>query len=116
MHWGYSATFDSSSCELDKITDRDHIIAFTKELVKRIDMVAFGNPIVERFGDGNKMGYSMVQLIQTSCITAHFCEETCDLYLDVFSCKHFDMNTVKLCIEEYFDCCRTKMKMVERQA
>ena len=35
-------------------------------------------------------GYSLVQLIETSAVTGHFCDASGDAYLDVFSCKDFD--------------------------
>jgi S-adenosylmethionine/arginine decarboxylase-like enzyme len=35
-------------------------------------------------------GYSLVQLIETSSIVAHFSEGTNKVYLNVFSCKEFD--------------------------
>jgi hypothetical protein len=53
--------------------------------VKEIDMVAFGAPRIVRFGSDHCKGYTLVQLIQTSNITAHFAEDTNDVYLDVFS-------------------------------
>lgn len=49
------------------------------KLVKDIDMVPYGGPQVVHFGSGNKAGYTLVQLIETSNITAHFVEETNDL-------------------------------------
>jgi S-adenosylmethionine/arginine decarboxylase-like enzyme len=57
-------------------------------------MVPFGEPQIVMFGSGNKKGYTLVQLIETSNITAHFVEETDDLYLDVFSCKEFEEKDV----------------------
>ena len=38
-------------------------------------------------------GYSLVQLIETSAITGHFCDASGDAYLDIFSCKDFDPAT-----------------------
>ena len=35
-------------------------------------------------------GYSLVQLIETSAITGHFCDLSGDAYIDIFSCKDFD--------------------------
>jgi len=79
------------------------ITGFAKTLVKRIDMVAFGQPQVVMFGSGNKKGYTLVQLIETSNITAHFVEENNSMYLDVFSCKDFNADVVKEAVTEFFD-------------
>ena len=65
-------------------------------------MIAYGAPHIVRFGDGNKMGYTLVQLIQTSDITCHFCEETDAAYLDVFSCKPFEKEVALRVFREHF--------------
>ena len=65
-------------------------------------MVAYGDPILKHFGTENKLGYTLVQLIETSNITAHFVEETNDAYLDIFSCKTFDPKDVEFLVNEYF--------------
>lgn len=70
--------------------------------MKDIDMVPYGEPMIVMFGTGNKKGYTLVQLIETSNICAHFVEETNDMYLDVFSCKNFEEDTVKKLVSDYF--------------
>lgn len=65
-------------------------------------MIPYGEPSVQHFGEGNKSGYTLVQLIQTSNICAHFVEETNDIYLDVFSCKDFDPKVVERVASLYF--------------
>lgn len=89
---------------------------FNKALVKRIDMVAYGPPQIVRFGSGNKAGYTLVQLIETSNICAHFVEENNSMYLDVFSCKDFDPTVVKETVEEFFEARQMKVKVLTRQA
>ena len=104
--WGYSSQIDVFDLSLEKVQDRDNIIRFVKELVRKIDMKAFGEPIVERFGEGDKFGYSLVQLIMTSCITAHFVELINEgrgkVYLEVFSCKDFEVSDVLEVVKKYF--------------
>jgi len=79
-------------------------------------MVPYGNPQVVHFGTGNKAGFTLVQLIETSNITAHFVEETDDMYLDVFSCKPFEPHVVSGVVAMYFSPqCYTKNFLV-RQA
>ena len=65
-------------------------------------MKAYGAPQIQHFGEGNKAGYTLVQLIETSNITAHFVEETNDIYLDVFSCKKYEVAEVLRCINDHF--------------
>jgi len=45
----------------------------------------------------------MVQLIETSLISGHFANQTNNVYLDVFSCKFFDPNTVAEYAKEFFE-------------
>jgi len=89
-YWGYHLILDCSGCSHEDITDPNVIADFAKRLVEGIDMVAYGEPQVVNFGSGNKAGYTLVQLIETSNICAHFVEENDTMYLDVFSCKPFD--------------------------
>jgi S-adenosylmethionine/arginine decarboxylase-like enzyme len=107
---------DAAGAAAHTIRNPSTIHDFNKALVKRIDMVAYGTPQIVRFGSGNKAGYTLVQLIETSNICAHFVEENNSMYLDVFSCKDFDPVTVKDTVEEYFQVKRLKMKVLTRQA
>lgn len=79
-------------------------------------MVPYGKPKVVMFGTGNKKGYTLVQLIETSNITGHFVEETDDMYLDVFSCKTFDQKTVRDVVNFYFGPTSLDTKLVQRDA
>jgi len=112
--WGWSATFDCRACDKASITNEKALYDWVVELVKRINMVSFGEPLIEHFGEGNKTGYTVVQLIQTSNITAHFCDDSGDGYIDVFSCKPFDIKTVENVINEFFNPKNIKSNMVER--
>lgn len=102
MSWGYHLVLDCGKCAGQTIRNKQHIENFARALVKRIDMVAYGEPQVQHFGSGNKAGYTLVQLIETSNICAHFVEETNDIYLDVFSCKPFDTKDVEDVVREFF--------------
>jgi S-adenosylmethionine/arginine decarboxylase-like enzyme len=84
------------------ITCPNNIVAFSKDLVQRIDMVPYGEPTVKHFGSDNKSGYTLVQLIETSNITGHFCDQSGDAYLDVFSCKDFHDKDVIDAVWKYF--------------
>ena len=116
--WGYHLCIDASGCDHAAITNEEQIAAFCKELVRRIDMIAYGNPIIAHFAthDPNKAGYSLVQLIETSNICAHFVELDNTLYLDVFSCKTFDIDTVKQTVTDYFGAQNMRITYLTRQA
>lgn len=95
-------SIDAGKCLPVAIRSEDHIRCFTKKLVKEIDMTAYGDAQIVMFGEGNKKGYTLSQLITTSNITAHFCEQDNCFFIDIFSCKPFDKEVAKKCIEYHF--------------
>jgi hypothetical protein len=107
---------DCSGCSPDAITSEHVIYNFTKQLVNDIDMVAYGEPQIVNFGSGNKAGYTLVQLIETSNICAHFVNETNTMYLDVFSCKTFEPSVVVDLVMRYFKANKIRQNFVTRQA
>ena len=102
MAWGYLLSLDCANCEHYSIRSATTIEKFVKELVKEIDMKAYGEPQIVHFGADNKAGFTLVQLIETSNIVAHFCEEDNACFIDVFSCKPFTTSTVFNVVKKYF--------------
>lgn len=100
-HYGKHVILTASGCNA-ALLEKDQIADFCRDMVKRIDMVPFGEPFVERFGEGDEVGISAVQLIQTSAITIHTNDEARDMYLDVFSCKDFEAESVLACVKDWF--------------
>ncbi len=101
FYYGKHLIISAAGCNkrlLEVETMRD----FLKSLVTQIDMVAYGEPVVARFGRGIEVGISGVQLIETSAITIHTNDLARDLYLDVFSCKGFDETRVMDYVREVF--------------
>ncbi len=90
--WGRHLVLDCSSCDREAVRDPGIIREFCADLVSSIGMVAYGEPVLEHFATHlpEAAGYSLVQLIETSAVTGHFCDASGDAYLDVFSCKEFD--------------------------
>ena len=92
-HYGKHLVLSAAGCN-DSLLSKKLIGLFLGELAVAIDMVAFGDPIVERFGEGIEIGISAVQLIETSAIVMHTNDGARDMYLDVFSCKDYDAKVV----------------------
>jgi S-adenosylmethionine/arginine decarboxylase-like enzyme len=114
--WGKHLVLDAAGCSPKMIGCPIVIKNFTNELVRRIDMKAYGEPQIVMFGTGNKKGYTLIQLIETSNIAGHFVEENNTMYLDVFSCKDFDPEIVKETVNEYFDAQKFNTRVLLRQA
>ena len=101
--WGWHLVLNLYDCAPEQIRSADVIRAFVIELCKRIEMQRYGEPTIVNFGaDPRVSGYSLVQLIETSNICAHFAEQTNAVYLDIFSCKKFDPEVAAaFCIETF---------------
>ena len=116
-YWGQHLILDVKGCDVSKVTDADYIRTFTKDLVKKIDMVPYGEPQVVHFADGTELaGWTVTQLIYTSNITGHFLDINGDLYLDVFSCKEFNSQDVIDILTEYFEPEAIKSTLLYRRA
>jgi len=112
--WGQHLIIDAKNCNPDKIRDAKHIKEFAKALVKTIDMKAYGTPQVVMFGEGRVKGYTLVQLIETSNITAHFAEEDNSVYFDLFSCKSFASAEAKEVFVNYFEPEQISIRVLKR--
>ena len=102
--WGQHLIADMGGCDRSAVTSESAIRAFCRELVERIGMSPFGEPMIAHFAkhDPRASGYTLVQLIETSSITAHFAEVSGDVYLDVFSCKEFSVAEVLAVCRTHF--------------
>lgn len=116
MAWGYHLMLDCAAGT--RINDKEHMRAFIKELVPAIDMIAFGEPWIEHFAThaADKAGLSFCQMIETSNICGHFVDSSGDFYIDVFSCKPFEIDIVEKLVTKYFDPVNIKRIYLTRDA
>jgi len=116
--WGYHLILDCRNCNENVVHPHggEMIKQFAIELVDKINMVAFGDPMVVHFGNDHTTGYTLVQLIETSNICAHFCDDTRDCYIDVFSCAPFSADVVEQLVQHYFDPENIRRTYLTRQA
>lgn len=100
--WGMSCSINLSGCvPLPECKESvEYLHTFSHKLVNLIEMTAYGCPQIVWFGSGNKAGYTLVQLIETSAIVAHFAGS--DIYLDVFSCKPYEPSLVAAFASHWF--------------
>lgn len=102
--WGIAGSIDIYECNPGTIRNALKIKEFVKQLCDLIDMKCFGETSVVHFGEDERVsGFSMVQLIETSLISAHFANLTNTVYLDVFSCKAYDVKVVEEFSRKYFE-------------
>jgi S-adenosylmethionine/arginine decarboxylase-like enzyme len=117
-YWGYHLILDCRGGDRNAVRDRGTILAWIRSLVERIEMRAYGEPICEHFAshDPEAAGYSLVQLIETSSITGHFVDRNGDAYIDVFSCKPFDIEAARSVVQHYFQPAAIRVTYLTRQA
>jgi S-adenosylmethionine/arginine decarboxylase-like enzyme len=89
--WGKHVIIDMSAGDKGRVRSAKHIRRFVETLVETIGMKAYGPPVLEHFAEHvpEAAGYSLMQLIETSAITGHFCDHSGDAYIDIFSCRDF---------------------------
>ena len=116
-YWGYHLILDCSGLDADAIKDTAKLDGWIRKLVQDIDMKAHGEPVITYNGEQPyHSGYTVVQIITTSSIVAHFIDEPASCYLDVFSCKPFDAEIVKHSMRDTFGAQRMRQYYITRQA
>jgi S-adenosylmethionine/arginine decarboxylase-like enzyme len=101
--WGLASSIDIYDCNPEIIRNAEKIRRFVIELCQIIDMKRFGETLCVHFGEDERVsGYSMVQLIETSLISAHFANQSNTTYLDIFSCKPYDPEKTATFAKDYF--------------
>lgn len=108
--WGMESLINVYGCDADIISDELSIFEFINKLVDFIDMEKYGDAVIERFGEGNLLGISFVQLIRTSCIVGHISEKTGTVYLDIFSCRSYMPEKTADFVTDFFKADRFEVK------
>ncbi|MEK7801002.1 MAG: S-adenosylmethionine decarboxylase [Pseudomonadota bacterium] len=115
--FGQDLTLNLYECDLAKISDGAEIKKFVIELCDNvIHMKRYGEPLIPHFGHDNPItsGYSLVQLIETSSVTAHFSEYKKGVYLNVFSCAWFDPKVTEEFCKTFFAAKRVEAHLLKR--
>lgn len=116
-NFGQELILNLYDCDLKKISDGNVIKDFVVTLCdKVILMKRYGEPLIPHFGHENPVtsGYSLVQLIETSSVTAHFSEYKKSVYLNIFSCKWFDADKAKEFSKQWFGAERAEATLLQR--
>ena len=116
--WGQHLIVDMAGCDARAMRDRDAIARFSRDLVAAIGMKPYGAPRIERFAAHapDAAGYTLVQLIETSSVTAHFAEARAEIYLDIFSCKRFSEDAALAACRRHFRPRRWSIAALLREA
>lgn len=117
-YWGHHLMLDCGECDILAMQDKDHIEKWIKSLVIDIDMEPVGEPWITQveIDKPERTGHVAMQAIVSSHISAHFVDSAKQIYLDVFSCRKFDKETVKQSMIKYFDASAIREYSITRQA
>ena len=115
--FGQELVLNLVECDLKTISSKKEITRFVTELCdKVIKMKRYGKPLIPHFGHDNPItsGYSLVQLIETSSVTAHFSEYKRTVYLNIFSCAWFDHEKTVVFCQKFFGAKRVETNLMMR--
>lgn len=115
--YGQELILNLYDCNLKKISNGREIKKFVIKLCDDvIKMKRYGEPLIPYFGLENPItaGYSLVQLIETSSVTAHFSEHKKSVYLNIFSCAWYDMEKTSQFCQEFFGAKRVQATFLKR--
>ena len=120
--YGKELILDIHNCDSSTFT-RKSIRNFFKELCDLIEMKRsrlvwwddWGVPLDEQQTEPHLKGTSAVQFIETSNIVIHTLDILESVYLNIFSCKDFDMDVAKEFSREWFKGKIANSQVIERK-
>lgn len=111
--WGWQMIVNIEGANAN-VTNEEKIRNFNRDLCDNIEMIRHGEPALTYFDElGEKNGWTLVQLIKTSSLVVHFCDDG-KIFLDLFSCKQFNEEAVLGCIQYYFSPRVVEYDLIER--
>jgi len=116
--YGKELILNLYECNLEKISSEGEIKKFVIELCDNvIHMKRYGEAFIPHFGHENPMtsGYSLVQLIETSSVTAHFSEYKKSVYLNIFSCAWYDPKKTRDFCVKFFEAKHFEEHLIMRE-
>lgn len=114
--WGKLASIDLVGCN-DFIKQPKKIKEFCDGLCKVIKMKQYGPTRIKKFGIGKLEGYSFMQFIETSSITAHFEDQQRPMkaFIDIFSCKDFNEKSAAKFCKDFFHAKKARIRVLIRK-
>ena len=114
--WGLSTHIDLHYCDPALIKCKAVIFDFALALCNFIEMERYGDPQIVMFGEDPRVaGFTLVQLLTTSSLTAHFAPgDHNSAYIDVFSCGDYDAQEVADFCKDFFQARVCNMKEIKR--
>jgi len=100
--FGWELNLDLYGCNPEILKSGRLIKKYVVELCKHLGIKRWGPLTLKHFGDAHLQGYSFMQLIEASSVIGHFCEAYNTIYIDIFSCKKYDVKKIRDFTAKYF--------------
>lgn len=118
LGFGPHLMLDLWGCDKTRLTDLSYIYFLLDKLPEKIGMTKIAPPQILSYpGKENsfdKGGISAFVLIAESHISLHTFEEQEHVFIDIFSCKHFDVDKAVNLLVEAFNARKYKKKLENR--
>lgn len=114
--YGVELVVDLYECDYESLTSHERLRKFAKDLCRIIDMKPYGEPLIPDFGFSlsKTAGPSLVQLIESSSITAHYSPHWRMVCMNIFTCKSFDAEKTLAFVKNFFGASRARAFLVRR--
>ena len=95
-----------------------YVLTWMNELIAKIDMKLMHGPHISYIDQEGNRGITCMALIETSHIVLHIWDEQEPglFQLDVYSCKHFDLDIVISSLRESFKITKLQYKFLDRKS
>lgn len=114
--YGIELIVDLYGCDYETLTSHNKLYQFAKDICKVINMKAYGEPLIPDFGFSlsKTAGPSLVQLIESSSITAHYSPHWGMVCMNIFTCRSFDPQKTLDFVKEFFKASRARAFLLKR--
>lgn len=114
--FGQEVILNLYGCNFEKIATKEEILRYVDELCELIDMKKYGKPFIEHFAEHSQIaaGFSVAQMITTSLISGHFSDYLKSAYINIFSCKDFDIEKAIEFTKKFFEATEVKIQVLQR--
>lgn len=102
---------DCFDCSEHKLSSAQAINEILENFPAKIGMNKISPPYVFRTGNGEKGGLSGVVLLAESHLTVHTFPEKKQAFVDVFSCREFNLRFAADYLSNYFEAGRHEVKL-----
>ncbi|MEM2956375.1 MAG: S-adenosylmethionine decarboxylase [Candidatus Pacearchaeota archaeon] len=112
--FGWELNIDLYDCDPTILRDGKLIKKYVADLCNSLEIKRYGPLVMKHFGQAHLQGYSFMQLIEASSIVGHFCEAYNTIYIDIFSCKKFDVKKIRDFTAHYFKARKCVSRVITR--